>query len=236
RQKILRAFGVIRRPKSKSLRYKIEAENLFTVKTEDINRRSLGIGALRRGGSIFFDDFSLKEGGEEDRNLLKELLEDETLPRYALQRIENTFNFKTPLNMCFSSYGPERKFVKMLIRGEVAGVIDAWIKSLDIGFYSLEYSWRKGEHPKQGSFNPDFFIKIGNDILVIEVKMDRDVSDENKARLKYARAHFDRVNKLQSKYKYYFKFISPESYDLFERALRMGEYRTFRSRLEADLG
>jgi type III restriction enzyme len=58
----------------------------------------------------------------------------------------------------------------------------------------IEFSWCKGEHPKQGSFNPDFFIKVGNDIIVVEIKMDNDVSDENKAKLRYAREHFARVN------------------------------------------
>ena len=99
----------------------------------------------------------------------------------------------------------------------------------------MEYSWRKGEHPKQGSFNPDFFIKIGRDILVVEIKMDTDISCENKAKLRYARQHFNRVNKLQSEYKYYFKFLSPSSYDIFFHDLREGKYKTFKSKIEAEL-
>jgi len=158
-----KAFGVVRRKRSKSMRYKIEAENLFSINTSDIKRSSLGIGALRRDSSVFYDDYSLSNDNEEDGKLLKELLDDETLPRYALQKIENAFNFKTPLNIAFASYKPERDFIKRLVREETAKKIDAWIKSPDIGFYSVEYSWQKGTHPKQGSFNPDFFIKIGND-------------------------------------------------------------------------
>ena len=235
RQSILQGFGVIGRKKTKSLRYKIEAENLYTINTKDINKDSLGVGTLRREHSIFFDDYSLKEGDEEERKLLKELLEDETLHVYSLQRIENAFNFKTPVNVVFASYKPERDFIKRLVSEENAKFIDAWIKSLDIGFYSIEYSWRKGEHPKQGRFNPDFFIKLGSDILVIEIKQDGDISDENKAKLKYARGHFKRVNSLQSEQQYYFKFVSPESYDLFFQRLRAGKYQDFTSMLEADL-
>jgi len=235
RQSILQGFGVIGRKKTKSLRYKIEAENLYTINTKDINKDSLGVGALKREHSIFFDDYSLKEGDEEERKLLKELLEDETLHVYSLQRIENAFNFKTPVNVVFASYKPERDFIKRLVSEENAKFIDAWIKSLDIGFYSIEYSWRKGEHPKQGRFNPDFFIKLGSDILVIEIKQDGDISDENKAKLKYARGHFKRVNSLQSEQQYYFKFVSPESYDLFFQRLRAGKYQDFTSMLEADL-
>jgi len=235
KQKILQAFGVVRRKRSKSMRYKIEAENLFSINTSNIKRSSLGIGALRRDSSVFYDDYSLGNDDEEDRKLLKELLDDETLPRYALQRIENAFNFKTPLNTVFASYKPERDFIKRLVREENAKKIDAWIKSPDVGFYSVEYSWQKGTHPKQGSFNPDFFIKIGNDILVVEIKTNEDISGENRAKLKYAREHFNRVNSLQSDCGYYFKFLSPQSYDLFFQSLREGQYRDFKSEIEANL-
>jgi type III restriction enzyme len=200
--------------------------------------RSLGVGALRGEGTIFYDENSLKTGEKDHIKLLEnviEMFEDGQLHSAALVIVPNIYNFKTPLNVVFTSFRPEREFVRRIIREENAKVIDAWIKSPDVGFYSIEYSWRKGEHPKQGSFNPDFFIKIGKDILVIEIKADRDVSDENKAKLKYARSHFDRVNKLQSKYKYYFKFLSPESYDHFFQALRSERYKMFISKLEADL-
>jgi len=235
KQRILQGFGVIRRKGSKSLRYEVEAENLYSVNTKDIDKHSLGAGTLKREHSIFFDDYSLKEGAEEDRKLLKELLGDETLPMYALQRVENVFNFKTPVNVVFASYKPERDFIKRLVSEENAKFIDAWIKSPDMGFYSIEYSWRKGEHPKHESFNPDFFIKLGNDILVIEIKQDGDISDENKAKLKYAREHFNRVNSLQSEQQYYFKFVSPKSYDLFFQKIREGKYQDFTSTFEADL-
>jgi len=235
RQNILQGFGVIGRKRTKSLRYKIEAENPYTINTENINKDSLGVGALRREHSIFFDDYSTKEGDEEDRKLLKELIEDETLHMYSLQRVENAFNFKTPVNVVFSSYKPERDFIKRLVSEENAKFINAWIKSPDVGFYSIEYSWRKGEHPKQGSFNPDFFIKVGNDILVIEIKQDGDLSAENKAKLRYAKEHFKRVSGLQSEQRYYFKFLSPESYDLLFQRLREGKYQDFTARLEAGL-
>ncbi len=106
---------------------------------------------------------------------------------------------------------------------------------MDVGFYSVEYSWRKGEHPKQGSFNPDFFIKIRRDMLVVEIKADTDISSENKAKLRYARQHFDRLNKLQSEYRYCFKFLSPSSYDLFFQNFREGKCKTFKSNIEAKL-
>jgi hypothetical protein len=45
--------------------------------------------------------------------------------------------------------------------------------------------------------------------------MDNDISDENKAKLRYSQEHFARVNELQEEQRYYFKFLSSESYDFF---------------------
>jgi len=238
RQKILQAFGVVRRRISKSLRYKIEEENIFLINTVGIKKNSLGIGSLKRECSIFYDEYSLKNRDDEDKKLLREIIkmfEDGQLHSASLIKVGNTFNFKTPLNIVLASYKPERDFIKRLVSEENAKKVDAWIKSLDVGFYGIEYSWRKGEHPKQGKFNPDFFIKIGKDILVIEIKVDDDISNENKAKLRYAREHFKRINELQADYKYYFKFISPSSYDLFFNDLREEKYKDFMSKIEAEL-
>lgn len=235
RNQTLAAFGVIRRKGAKSLRLKIEAKDLVKINTKEIKKNSLGVGSLRRDGTVFWDDYSMSTGEAADIKLLKELDEDESLPKSALIEVKNKYNFKAPLNVVFASYEPERKFIRGLTTDQTARAIDAWIKSLDVGFYSIEYSWRKGEHPKQGSFNPDFFIRKGNDVVVVEIKMDNDVSDENRAKLRYAKEHFERVNDLQKKQSYYFKFLSPKSFDLFFKALRNGAYKDFKSELEAKL-
>ncbi len=235
-QKTLQSFGVVYRKKTKSLRLKIVAQDLKKINTGEINKNSIGVGSLRRDSTIFWDDYSMILGDESDRKLLKELLDTkEDGELIDIVKIENRYNFKTPLNVALSSYKPERKFIQGLIKEESAKVIDAWIKSLDMGFYSVEYSWRKGEHPKQGSFNPDFFIKVGDDIIVVEIKMDNDINDENKAKLRYAREHFTRINELQKEQRYYFKFLSPVSYDLFFNALREKTSKDFGSELEAKL-
>ena len=134
------------------------------INTEDIKKNSLGIGVLKKDGGIFFDDYAFRTGDEEDIKLLDELVamfEDGQLHSASLIKVQNSFDFKTPLSVVFASYKPERDFVKRMVRDENARAVGSWIKSLDVGFYSVEYSWRKGEHPKQGSFNPDFFIKLG---------------------------------------------------------------------------
>jgi len=234
-QKTLQSFGVARRRKTKSLRYKIKDTDLVEINTAEIKKDSLGVGTLRRGSSIFYDDYTKKLSEDEDKKLLEQLEEDDSLPRSALFEIQNHYNFRTPVNITFAAQKPERDFIKRLVEEENAKRIDGWIKSRDVGFYSVEYSWRKGEHPKRGSFNPDFFVKIGNDVLVVEIKDDTAMTDENKAKLKYAREHFSRVNKLQNKQKYYFKFLSPGSYDQFFDSLRKKRYKEFRSKIEADL-
>jgi len=237
--KALRAFGVIKRKSSTFPRIVPKSKEPYKISSKKMNKNSLGGGSLRRDSTVFWDDYSITLGEETDIKLLKELEEDESLPRSAVIKVGNKYNFKTPLNVVLTAYEPERKFVKGLIKEDNAKAIDAWIKSLDVGFYSIEYSWRKGEHPKQGSFNPDFFIKTGNDILIIEIKDDRaydgTAGDENQKKLEYAKAHFNRLNELQKQHKYYFKFLSPMSYDLFFKALRNKTYRDFKSELEARL-
>ncbi len=235
RQKTVQAFGVIKRKSSTFPRIVAKSKEPYKISTRQINKNSIGVGSLRRDSTVFWDDYSMTLGEAPDRKVLKDIEEDEDLPRKALIKVENKYNFKTPLNVALASYDPERRFIRGLTAEQTAKSIDAWLKSLDVGFYSIEYSWRKGEHPKQGSFNPDFFIKVANDIIVVEIKMDNDVSDENKAKLQYSKEHFARVNELQKEQRYYFKFLSPESYDLFFKALREKTYKDFKSELEAKL-
>jgi type III restriction enzyme len=235
RNQTLAAFSVIRRKGTKSLRIKVEAKGLIRLNTRDIRKNSIGVGSLRRDATVFWDDYSMNLGAEADLKLLKDLDADESLPKSALIRIANKYNFKTPLNVALASYEPERKFIRGLTAEQTANSLDAWIKSLDVGFYSIEYAWRKGEHRKRGGFNPDFYIKIQDDIVVVEIKMDDDISDENRAKLRYARDHFAHVNKMQKDRIFFFKFLSPKSYDLFFKAIRDKNYKIFKSDLEAKL-
>jgi len=55
------------------------------------------------------------------------------------------------------------------------------------------------------------------------------------AKFEDAKKHFKRVNKLQKKQKYYFKFLSPESYDQFFAFLKKGKYKDFKSKLKSNL-
>ena len=85
----------------------------------------MGVGALRRDSTIFWDDYSLTLGEPADRKLLKELDEDETLPKSALIKVANKYNFKTPLNVALASYEPERRFIRGLTAEQTAKTVDS---------------------------------------------------------------------------------------------------------------
>ena len=241
-RKALQAFGVIKRKRTKTLRFEIKVKGLKKLSTKDLKKTSLGVGAFRRGASVFFDEDSLSKSLEDDIAVLKELIEDETLPRMAIKEVKNKFKFKTPLNVVFTHSEPERKFVEKLIAN--SDLISAWIKSRDTGFYSIEYSWRKGEHQKQGKFNPDFFIKIGKNIIVVEIKDDSLISkienkdwkiEELKAKYKYANEHFEKLNSLQKEHKYHFIMLTLQDFDNFFEAIKRKNIEKFVSKLEAEL-
>jgi len=238
RQRIYQAFGVIHRPAAKAVRYKMSPKALIKIHTLDRNRNRVGFASIKRAeATIFWDDLSKKLSDEESINFLNEIDKDETLPRSAMEKIDNTYNFKTPLNIVIADHKPERLFVRELIKPENSKVVDSWLKSTDQDFYPIEYSWKKGEHPKRGHFNPDFFIKINKNILVVEIKGDEEIrepSDENKAKYKAAKKHFDTLNEQQSKLKYYFNFLTPEDYDYYFDHLREGNLN-FNSKLDAEL-
>ncbi|MBP2070730.1 DEAD/DEAH box helicase family protein [Thermoanaerobacterium butyriciformans] len=227
--KIFQSFSTLLRKKGKTVTTEFKIKEPIQISTKDIQRESISIGSLKRDYSIFYtNNWKNEIKNIEQKELFSQLLEDETLPKYALKE-QNEFLFKTPVNLVFTNKEPERKFVEQLCKKEVAEKILGWIKSRDRSFYSIEYTWRKGGHQKPNStFNPDFFIKIEkNDykyFIVVEIKSDGDDSEENKAKYKYAKEHFERLNSLLQekgiKQKYIFHFLSPKSYPEFFEYLK----------------
>ena len=69
----------------------------------------------------------------------------------------------------------------------------------------------------------------------MEIKSDEDINEINKAKMKYAVEHFKELNKTQSKFKYYFKFLSPQDFAQFFEALKNKNYQKYVSNLEAEL-
>jgi type III restriction enzyme len=236
RQRILAALGITQRGSAKRVRYRMVPDALSTISTTERPRDSIGVAMLRRQDAfIFLDDSSLELSDEDTEIILQEILEDDSLPHSAWQKINNTYHFKTPLNLVIADHKPERDFIRYLIKSENAAIIDAWIKSTDRDFYPIEFGWRKGEHPKRGFFNPDFFIKKGNHILAVEIKSDEELaepSDENKGKSKAAHQHFETLNQQQIASEYHFHFLTPRDYDGFFQFLRDNNFH-FGSRLDA---
>ena len=242
-QKTLQAFGVIRRSSSKfkTIRYEASAKNLKKISTaKDLGKSSIALSTLYKDGSIIYDDNTLKLSEKNEVKMLENLNKEfeegsRKLNTASLKLVENSYNLKTPLNLVTVSHRPERLFVGYLIKEENAKCIDSWVKSRDNGFYIIDFSWRKGEHPKNGNFNPDFFIKIKNKILIIEIKADNDLKDENKGKIKSSKKHINKLNSLQNKQDYYFWMISPDDYDNFFEKLRTENLKNFVSTLELNL-
>ena len=117
--------------------------------------------------------------------------------------------------------------------------MDAWLKNTPVGFYSIEYAWKKGEYPKRGEFSPDFFIQQGDWFLAVEIKDDDQITDpavDNVKKHGYASAHFTRLSdwlrreKLPARYQ--FNMVSPKDYGKFFTKLRKGDLVGFRSELD----
>ena len=241
KNRIERAFDVLKREAVGTTIIKRVAQAPYTINTKDIPTASAKVSEFSKNKAIIYEESSLKLSKKEDIELIEEAINKANM---NVIKVENKYLFKCPLNIVILSHNNEREFARSLVKQEYAQKIDAWIKSVDKGFYHIPYSYRAGSpsslargggHQKWGEFNPDFFIKIGKDILVVEIKSDEDITEENKAKLKYARMHFEELNKKQKKFKYYFKFLSPQDFAQFFEAIKAGNYATYTSNLEAEL-
>lgn len=231
--RIFKAFQTLFRQRGSTIVLVRKANKPKKISTKAMEKESIAVGAVKQGATIFYAEKFKKECKEELSGILQEVIDDEKLPKSASKEL-NHYCFKTPVNIVLTKLEPERKFVDLLVN-RLCENLDAWIKSRDMGFYSIEYSWRKGEHPTQGSFNPDFFLKAGDNFLVVEIKSDGDDSDENKAKYRWAKKHFEDLNReleaSKINQKYFFHFLSPGSYSVFieyfiDGRIFKGEFRS----------
>ncbi|MFH1825407.1 MAG: hypothetical protein ABH873_09345 [Candidatus Firestonebacteria bacterium] len=231
-------------PRGKKKRVHINIEgNIIGIKTEDMDIASARSSELDRDTSIFISEDFEDELTEENVFVIKDFQKrykdsegqlmmdfaDVELPDYVRQLIKtkplyvvNTSMFKIPLNLVIVSHSPECNFVFKLI--EHAKYIDAWVKSRDVGFYSLSYEfWKGGKDRVRRSFNPDFFIRtdlqnymdklteenpninlrklreledqgIKEIIRVVEIKSDEDQEEITRAKERFGKDHFQNVN------------------------------------------
>lgn len=240
RQKFLQALGTLRRKSAKRVVYKLSPKALVTLNTGERQAESCSAAELRRGTKrVFYPPGCEATLEDEQREFFRELQDPDGDFASGREPVANAADFKTPTNLVIADATPERKFVRELCNRDYAAHIDAWLKNTPVGFYSIEYAWKKGEHPKRGEFSPDFFIKQGDWIFVVEIKDDGEIAEpsaENVKKHEYASAHFARLNKWLEKEnlptRYQFDMLSPQDYGKFFTKLRRRDLVGFRSELD----
>lgn len=240
RQKFLQSLGTLQRKATQVIRYDFEPTKYYPISTNERPQESASAFDLKNGKTIFYTSRTEESMPDEYKEFYDKAVEDGS--GFKCIKVANHYDFKTPLNAVVGDHNNERRFVKELVNPDNVQHIEAWIKSTPMGFYEIDYSWKKGEHPKRGKFNPDFFIKIGNLILVVEIKDDDEINDpspENKKKNEYAIMHFNWVNaylqKKKFKMRYKFNFLTPTDYNNFFQSIRDSGVKGFRSKLDVEL-
>jgi type III restriction enzyme len=243
RQLILSAFGSLRQKQTRAGAILAqEPDGLSTMSTRDMSPVRERISGLTGHVGMFVDDLSAELGTPDDAAALKKAQSIDVAMH--LQRVHNSFLFKSPVNVVLTSFTPERQFAERLLHNpENAAVVATWIKSPDVGFYGIEYGYQPGGNgrSKRGTFNPDFFLlrADSDEVIVVETKDDGDFSDQNRGKLSYAQAHFKKVNEMLKRRRkgrrYQFHMLSPVDYDDFFAGLREGDLDGFVSTIQAAL-
>jgi type III restriction enzyme len=240
KQKFLQALGTLRRKSSENVRYTPIPSRFVHRSTKDRQTESVGAAELRRDKTIFVTDQTRASLVDEQVEFYDEVVEPGS--GYKCILVSNRMDLRAPMTGVIADSENERKFINALLDSKNIGHYDAWLKSTATRFYEIDYAWKKGEHPKRGKFSPDFFIKAGNIILVVEVKGDeelKDPSEENKKKNEYAVAHFQRVNdhlkEEGSNIKYKFNFLTQKNFGQYFQLLREGKIKDYRSELDVKL-
>ena len=219
--KIYGKFSGLLRRKPATPVFNKRVNDIIEIQTNSMRALTERYSRIKQYITMFFSSSYAFDMDEIKRETL-ENVRDEIVGKQVKE--VNKYNYKTPVDIVFTVQEPERKFVSYLISDEVSQKIDAWIKARDIGFYSIDYQKNKGAAFK--GFNPDFFIKIGTNILVVETKADGDISEENCAKYKAGKRHFELLNaeleKSDIEEKYYFNFLCPSDYTAYFQYIKDG--------------
>lgn len=243
KNKFLSSMNVIFRDGSKVVTYDIEPKEFYLVSTAKLPKNTSEISGFRMNKVLFYSS-DLEDSLLSDKASLDTFKElTDTSNGYRTKYIDNKYNFRTPQYGIVTTGNPEKEFLcKMTTDVEVIKSIDSFIKSDDMSFYSIDYSWQKGTHYKNGQFNPDWFIKQGNNIIAVEVKDDAQISDpdaENIGKNKAAIKHFNFINEKHESdgnlTRYKFTFLTPKDFDIFFKKLSEKDIMNFKSQLDVKL-
>lgn len=229
-----------------------EAKDLVSIDLSAIPRQSFSESMLKMHGCLYVDEEDSQPfGGHEahlwqqyqkSKKMVAEYGDDASEQAKAIAsriRFVKPNDFKSPWNVHYASYEPEREFSDLLFANQ--DLFDAFVKMPNQGGYSFPYSFKPAKaaktHVANEQFNPDFFLKVAGQhaILVVEVKSQGDDSNRNKAKVRDGLKHFETLNARLSgkgaKWHYHFYFLSPENYTSFFEKVRNRQYAGWRSGL-----
>jgi len=265
--KVKQAFGPMLREVGRDTpRMKMKPDRIKEIKINDDDNgmvpQFFNESSLKSNGYLFYCKDSPGSLPKEQQIMLYEFIEDkrnytkvkEKIEKYGGSESEIRFlknnlieipkdQFKTPLNLFYVSFEPERKFTRSLFNN--IDLFESVIKSPDKGFYWFSYSYKPDEkamtHVKRENFNPDFFLKMQfkKEVLVVEMKADGDTNQKNRAKYRDGKDHFDVLNRKLKESKidwlYYFYFLSPDDITEFFQAVKDNRYASWRSSLMQEL-
>lgn len=243
KNRFLSSMNVIFRDESKVVTYDIEPKEYFEVSTKTLPKNTSDISGFKESKVLFYSS-DLEKNLLNDRASLDTFKElTDTSNGYKYKYIDNKYNFKTPQFGIVTTGNPEKEFLDRLTTNtEVVKNIDSFVKSDDMNFYSIDYSWQKGSHHKNGQFNPDWFIKQGDNIIAVEIKDDSQISDpdaENTGKNKAAIKHFELLNEYSltndNPTRYKFTFLTPKDFDIFFKKLTEKDVMKYKSQLDVKL-
>lgn len=127
---------------------------------------------------------------------------------------------------------PEKSFIDELEKTD--DDILWWFKngSSESKYFGIAYKKNGNSHNSYYAFYPDFVIKTKKDILVVEIKDDKDFKNENLYKLNAGREY---QKKYKGKEDLYFYIISPFDYFNFFHALKSQKLNNFKSKFEENL-
>lgn len=241
-------FGPMFREQNKEVvRLILKADDIESLNMSELPKQTFSESSIKRDGYLFYSQERLDLIDPTDYAQLEEYLDDkanyssvrESVIKYGGSEDEIKFlkdnlfkiedeKLRTVHNLVFVSHTPEKKFVTTILAN--IDLIDSFLKSPDKGFYNFPFSYKPAgvgsSHVKSENFNPDFFLKLKdqNVVLVVEIKSTDVNRPKNKAKYRDGAEHFNTLNqKLEEtgiNWQYHFYFLSPENYTDFFQAVR----------------
>jgi type III restriction enzyme len=207
--------------------YRNKIEGINYINTKDLPLSHTNGAALKKGssGKLYYKSIYERALDDAESLVFQEMINTDD---YELSQNDN---MKTPMLAVVTNHSPEKKFLNLLLKKDYEIHYDSFIKSTDHGFYSVPYSYKKGTHMKYLSFNPDFFIKKLDQILVVEIKSDQEDAIETRAKFRDSMKHFSELNHRQSEYEYIFLMLSPQDYENFFIFLSGDSIKQYQSKL-----